>query len=74
MAHYQRIGNVPPHWHTQHGTPQGGMYYEELMGGEGFSSDSSLLCHRGLPSAISDARSWDLGESQRQRLRADHRR
>jgi homogentisate 1,2-dioxygenase len=63
MAHYQRIGHVPPKRHTQHRTPQGGLYYEELMGEEGFSSDSSLLYHRSLPSAISDARPWDLGES-----------
>jgi homogentisate 1,2-dioxygenase len=63
MAHYQRIGHVPPKRHTQHRTPQGGLYYEELMGEEGFSSDSSLLYHRNLPSAISDARSWDLGDS-----------
>ena len=63
MAHYQRIGNVPHKRHTQHRTPDGGLYYEELMGQEGFSSDSSLLYHRGLPSAISDARAWDLGDS-----------
>jgi len=31
MAHYQRIGHVPPKRHTQHRTPQGGLYYEELM-------------------------------------------
>ncbi|GMA85895.1 hypothetical protein GCM10025868_11450 [Angustibacter aerolatus] len=30
------------------------------MGEEGFSSDSSLLYHRGVPSAMSDARVWDL--------------
>ena len=30
------------------------------MGEEGFSSDSSLLYHRGLPSAIVDARAWEL--------------
>ena len=29
------------------------------MGVEGFSSDSSLLYHRGLPTAIVDARSWE---------------
>jgi homogentisate 1,2-dioxygenase len=63
MAHYQRIGNVPPKRHTQHRGAEGGLYYEELMGEEGFSSDSSLLYHRGLPSAISDARSWDLADS-----------
>ncbi|MEO8518820.1 MAG: homogentisate 1,2-dioxygenase domain-containing protein [Dermatophilaceae bacterium] len=63
MAHYQRIGNVPDKRHTQHRRPDGGLYFEELMGAEGFSSDSSLLYHRHLPSAISGARSWELGDS-----------
>jgi homogentisate 1,2-dioxygenase len=63
MAHYQRVGNVPPKRHIQHRTPRGGLYYEELMGEEGFTSDSSLLYHRGLPSAITAARVWDLGDS-----------
>ena len=63
MAHYQLIGDVPHKRHTQHRTAQGGLYYEELMGEEGFSSDSSLLYHRGLPSAISQAESWELGDS-----------
>ncbi|ROO83075.1 homogentisate 1,2-dioxygenase [Actinocorallia herbida] len=58
MAHYRSVGNVPPKRHTQHRTPEGGLYYEELMGEEGFFSDSSLLYHRGLPSALSDARPW----------------
>jgi homogentisate 1,2-dioxygenase len=63
MAHYQRVGEVPDKRHTQHRTPSGGLYYEELMGEEGFTSDSSLLYHRGLPSAITAARVWDLGDS-----------
>nr|WP_281371686.1 homogentisate 1,2-dioxygenase [Petropleomorpha daqingensis] len=36
------------------------MYAEELMGEEGFSSDSSLLYHRGIPSALVDVRPWEL--------------
>jgi homogentisate 1,2-dioxygenase len=60
VAHYQRMGNVPPKRHTQHRDPDGNLYREELMGEEGFSSDSSLLYHRGLPSEIADARVWDL--------------
>ncbi len=60
MAHYLTRGAVPPKRHTQHRTPEGGLYFEELMGEEGFSSDSSLLYHRGIPSTISDARAWDL--------------
>ncbi len=60
MAHYQRVGDVPPKRHTQHRDPDGNLYYEELMGEEGFSSDSSLLYHRHVPSAMVDARTWDL--------------
>jgi homogentisate 1,2-dioxygenase len=56
---------VPHKRHTQHRAPGGGLYHEELMGAEGFSSDSSLLYHRWPPSAISAARAWDLGESLR---------
>ena len=62
MAHYQSRGSIPPKRHTQHRRPDGGLYYEELMGEEGFTSDSSLLYHRYLPSAIVDARSWVLGD------------
>jgi homogentisate 1,2-dioxygenase len=61
MAHYRRSGDVPRKRHTQHRTPDGGLYAEELMGEEGFSSDSSLLYHRGIPSAIVDATAWDPG-------------
>lgn len=60
MAHYQAVGNIPPKRHTQHGREDGGLYYEELMGEEGFSSDSSLLYHRNIPSTISASRVWDL--------------
>ena len=60
MAHYRRAGNIPPKRHTQHRDPGGKLYYEELMGEEGFSSDSSLLYHVGVPSAIIDVREWKL--------------
>jgi homogentisate 1,2-dioxygenase len=60
MAYYRSVGSVPPKRHTQHRTPAGGLYYEELMGEEGFSADSSLLYHAGVPSAIVDAAPWDL--------------
>ncbi|MEV4641357.1 cupin domain-containing protein [Actinoplanes sp. NPDC049548] len=60
MAHYQRAGSIPAKRHTQHRDPGGALYYEELMGEEGFSSDSSLLYHRHVPSAMVDARAWDL--------------
>jgi homogentisate 1,2-dioxygenase len=60
MAYYRAVGEVPPKRHTQFRRPDGGLYYEELMGEEGFSSDSSLLYHRHLPSAISAAEVWEL--------------
>src|SRR3712207_637123 len=60
MAFYRRVGSVPPKRHTQHRRPDGGLYAEELMGEEGFSSDSALLYHRGIPSALVDARPWEL--------------
>jgi homogentisate 1,2-dioxygenase len=60
VAHYQCLGAVPPKRHTQHRDPQGALYYEELMGEEGFSSDSSLLYHRNIPSAVTAATVWEL--------------
>jgi homogentisate 1,2-dioxygenase len=60
MAHYRSAGTVPPKRHTQYRRPDGGLYHEELMGEEGFTSDSSLLYHVGVPSAIVDARVWEL--------------
>jgi homogentisate 1,2-dioxygenase len=60
VAYYRQLGSVPPKRHTQHRTPDGNLYFEELMGEEGFSSDSSLLYHRHIPSAIVDATVWDL--------------
>ncbi|KAA1018307.1 homogentisate 1,2-dioxygenase [Pseudonocardia sp. EV170527-09] len=62
MAYYRRAGDVPPKRHTQHRRPDGALYREELMGEEGFSSDSSLLYHVGVPSAIVDATPWDPGD------------
>ncbi|TCC57413.1 homogentisate 1,2-dioxygenase [Kribbella pittospori] len=60
MTFYRQVGQVPPKRHTQFRKPDGGLYYEELMGEEGFSSDSSLLYHAGVPSAIVDSQVWDL--------------
>ncbi|MDP9820900.1 homogentisate 1,2-dioxygenase [Nocardioides massiliensis] len=60
MPYYRQVGAVPRHRHTQFRTPEGRLYYEELMGEEGFSSDSSLLYHRGVPSAIVASEPWEL--------------
>jgi homogentisate 1,2-dioxygenase len=60
VAFYRQVGEDPPKRHTQFRRPDGGLYAEELMGEEGFSSDAGLLYHRGLPSALVDARPWQL--------------
>ncbi|GAB3289231.1 homogentisate 1,2-dioxygenase [Parasphingorhabdus pacifica] len=66
MAYYRRLGNVPPKRHTQHRDEEGQLYFEELMGEEGFSSDSSLLYHRHIPSAIVDSQVWELPDQSTQ--------
>ena len=60
MAHYRQVGPVPDKRHTLFKDEGGAVLYEELMGEEGFSSDSSLLYHRHIPSAMVDARPWQL--------------
>ncbi|MER7273571.1 homogentisate 1,2-dioxygenase domain-containing protein [Dactylosporangium sp. NPDC000244] len=55
MPYYRRVGEVPPKRHTQFRQPDGSLFAEELMGQEGFSSDSSLLYHRNRPTAITSA-------------------
>lgn len=65
MAHYQRVGTVPRQRHTQQRDADGNLYREELMGEEGFSSDSSLLYHRGVPSAIVASQVWELPDQSR---------
>jgi homogentisate 1,2-dioxygenase len=59
-VYYRCVGEVPPKRHTQHRGPDGGLYAEELMGEDGFSADSALLYHRGVPAAIRSARPWRL--------------
>ncbi|MBO0775316.1 MAG: homogentisate 1,2-dioxygenase, partial [Actinobacteria bacterium] len=52
MPYYRVTGNVPGKRHVRFYRPDGGLYSEELMGEEGFSSDSSLLYHAHPPAAI----------------------
>lgn len=52
MPHYRSVGEVPRKRHVQFRQPDGRLYAEELMGEEGFSSDSALLYHRELPTRI----------------------
>jgi homogentisate 1,2-dioxygenase len=59
MPYYRHVGEIPRKRHTQFRAPDGGLYAEELMGQEGFSSDSSLLYHRYPPTAIVAATEFD---------------
>jgi len=52
MPNYRSAGDVPRKRHLRVPGPGGGLLFEELMGEEGFSGDSSLLYHRRSPSAI----------------------
>lgn len=61
MPYYRVVGEVPRKRHVQFRSPGGGLYQEELMGEEGFSSDSSLLYHRHAPTAIVKAEAVDAG-------------
>ena len=65
MAYYRQVGEVPQKRHTQIRDDEGNLYREELMGEEGFSSDSSLLYHRGVPSAVVDSQVWELPDQAR---------
>ncbi|MDR8414151.1 homogentisate 1,2-dioxygenase [Nonomuraea sp. 3-1Str] len=65
MPYYRVVGEVPRKRHVQFRKPDGGLYAEELMGEEGFSSDSSLLYHRHLPTAIVKAEAVTQGTGTR---------
>jgi homogentisate 1,2-dioxygenase len=64
MSYYQRRGTVPAKRHTRHRGPDGQLYYEEMVGEEGFVSDSALLYHRHIPSALTGAREWALPDQR----------
>ena len=75
MAYYRSVGDVPRTRHTAFRDDAGNLRYEELMGEEGFSSDSSLLYHAGVPSAIVDSQPWelpDLGTTPNHPLKPRH--
>jgi homogentisate 1,2-dioxygenase len=52
VPYYRRAGTIPRKRHARFPKPGGGLYAEELMGEDGFSSASSLLYHLHLPTAI----------------------
>lgn len=49
---YHKSGYIPAKRHTVFRNENGGLYYEELFGREGFTGDSSLLYHIHRPTQI----------------------
>ncbi len=52
MPIYHRLGRIPHKRHTVFEKPDGGLYYEQLFGTEGFSGMSSLLYHVHRPTMV----------------------
>lgn len=64
MPNYRSTGELPRKRHIQFRRPDGGLYAEELMGREGFSSDSSLIYHRNPPTAVLETETWDIDSNE----------
>jgi homogentisate 1,2-dioxygenase len=56
MPFYHELGNIPHKRHTIFRKPDGGLYYEQLFGTEGFHGMSSLLYHVHRPTMIREVR------------------
>ena len=52
MPIYHTLGKIPHKRHTVFNKPDGGLYYEQLFGTEGFSGMSSLLYHVHRPTMV----------------------
>lgn len=52
MPFYHQLGQIPHKRHTVFRQPNGGLYYEQLFGTEGFHGMSSLLYHTHRPTMI----------------------
>jgi len=52
MAHYHKLGQIPPKRHTQFRKPDGNLYSEQLVSTEGFSAEYSLVYHCYTPTQV----------------------
>jgi homogentisate 1,2-dioxygenase len=57
MPMYHQLGRVPRKRHVAFRREDGGLYYEELVGNQGFTGPSSLLYHLRLPTEVTSVRS-----------------
>jgi homogentisate 1,2-dioxygenase len=71
MPYYRVAGEIPRKRHTRLRDKSGNLYAEELMGEEGFVSDSSLLYHAHPPTAITKSEGLS-GESAHAGLVPNH--
>ena len=74
MPFYHRLGQVPQKRHTAMRRPDGGVYYEQLMGHEGFTGTSALLYHIRPPTTIRSAKrirdlKWEADDDETLRHR-----
>ncbi|MEO8734075.1 MAG: homogentisate 1,2-dioxygenase, partial [Flavobacteriales bacterium] len=54
MPFYHTLGNIPHKRHTQHKSPEGNFYYEQLFGTVGFDGMSSLMYHVHRPTQVKE--------------------
>jgi len=54
MPFYHSLGNIPHKRHTQHKSPEGKFYYEQLFGTVGFDGMSSLMYHVHRPTQVKE--------------------
>ena len=54
MPIYHKLGDFPQKRHTVYEKPNGGLYYEQLFGTEGFNGHSSLLYHTHRPTQVKE--------------------
>lgn len=54
MPIYHKLGDFPQKRHTQFEKPNGGLYYEQLFGTEGFHGHASLLYHVHRPTQVKE--------------------
>ena len=52
MSFYAKLGSFPDKRHVTFEKPEGGSYYEQLFGTEGFHGFSSLLYHVHRPTQV----------------------
>ena len=74
MPFYRHLGQVPPKRHTVFENPEGGMYYEHLMGNYGFGGLSSLLYSIHRPTQVLRTRflrdvEWEADPDRTLRMR-----